>query len=230
MFTTSRPSASAALAHCLRQNRLLVNAMKPAVALSLLLVLLAGEAVAATAIGKVDRVQGEAQGTVDGTTSALSAQAPVFAGEAISTGVDARVGLTFNDGTTLTLGENASLTLDDFVFRPAGETRLRVSVIGAFRFVSGKLGAHATRDAEVSTPVATIGVRGTDFWGGPINGQFGVVVLEGTVTVTTRAGVTTLRTALQGTDIAGADAAPGEVKTWAKAKLDRAIATVTFRQ
>lgn len=78
--------------------------------------------------------------------------------------------------------------------------------------------------------MATIGVRGTDFWGGPINGTFGVVVLEGTITVTTRAGVTTLRTALQGTDIAGADAPPGQVKTWGKAKLDRAIATVTFRQ
>ena len=204
--------------------------MKPAVALSLFLMLFAAEAAAATAIGKVDRVQGKAQGTVDGATSTLAAQASVFAGEAIATGADARLALTFDDGTTLTLGENASLTLDDFVFRPAGETRLRVAVVGAFRFVSGKLGASATRDAEVSTPVATIGVRGTDFWGGPINGTFGVVVLEGTVTVTTRAGVTTLRTALQGTDIAGADAPPGEVKTWGKAKLDRAIATVTFRQ
>ena len=197
--------------------------------LLLYLSFVAGPASAATDIGKVDRVQCEARGTIDGATSALSVDATVFAGEAISTGADARLALTLADGTTLTLGERASLTLDDFIFRPAGETRFRASVVGAFRFVSGKLGPHAKRDAEVTTPVATIGVRGTDFWGGPINGEFGVVVLEGSVTVTTRGGTIVLRAAGQGTDIAGADTPPGQVKIWAKAKLDRAIATVTFR-
>src|SRR5260221_3692083 len=84
--------------------------------------LVAAPAAAATAIGKVDRVQGEALGTVDGATSSLSLDVTVFAGEVVATGADARVALILEDGTTLTVGENASLTLDDFVYRPAGET------------------------------------------------------------------------------------------------------------
>ena len=43
----------------------------------------------------------------------------------------------------------------------------------------------------MSTPVADIGVRGTEFWGGPINAKYGVLLLEGEVTVSNQAGSVT---------------------------------------
>lgn len=205
--------------------------MKPIfrLCLGLFLVFVSLPSVAATAIGKVDRLQGTCQGTVDGTTQNLTQDATVFANEVITTGPEARLALTFDDGTTLTVGEKARLSLDEFVFRPAGESQLHFAVVGALRFVSGKLANGATRDASVTTPVATIGVRGTDFWGGSIDGQFGVVLLEGAITVTTAGGTVTASDAGQGVDIPSAGAPPGQVENWTTAKIDRAIATVSFR-
>ena len=205
--------------------------MKPIVRLcvGLLLVFISLPAVAATAIGKVDRMQGTCQGTVDGTTQNLTRDSTVFANEVITTGPDARLALTFDDGTTLTVGEKARLSLDEFVFRPAGESQLHFAVVGALRFVSGKLADGATRNANVTTPVATIGVRGTDFWGGPLDGQFGVVLLEGAITMTTAGGSVNVSEAGQGVDITDGNVPPGEITSWTKEKIDRAIATVSFR-
>ena len=186
-------------------------------------------ATAATAIGKVDRVQGDCTGIVEGAAQTLVAAAAVFPDEPIATGADARLALSFDDGTTLTLGENASLVLDTFVYAPEGESVLHATVTGAFRYVSGKLGPGATRQASVTTPVAVVGVRGTDFWGGQIDAAFGVVVLEGSVTVTTPGGTTVLSAPGQGTSVTAEGAAPGPVIDWKQAKIDRALATVTFR-
>ncbi|MEX0852203.1 MAG: FecR family protein, partial [Bauldia sp.] len=142
---------------------------------------------AATAIGKVGRVQGAVEGTVEGATGALAPDDAVFLGEVIETGAEGRAEMALDDGTVLTIGENARLTLDTFVVGSAGANRLAVTVAGAFRFVSAALGA-SRRQASVTTPFAVIGVRGTDFWGGPIDGRFGVYLFEGAVAVANAAG------------------------------------------
>ncbi len=197
-------------------------------ALLLVLILAAFPATAyADPIGKVDRVQGDATGTSDGATAALGAGSPVSLNEILATGADARLALTLDDGTALTLGERARLAIDRFVYNPAGANALHATVDGAFRFISGKLAAGATKDASVTTPVATIGIRGTDFWGGPIDGQIGVVLLEGSVTVTTPAGTATLAASGQGVNINGTTMSA--VTTWPDDKRNRALATVSFR-
>ena len=195
----------------------------------LLLAAIAGSADATTVIGTVTRLQGAANGTTSGASVSLAAGADVFAGETISTDPAARLELTLSDRTVVTLGEKATLTLDDFVFRPTGQSKLHVAIDGAFRFVSGKLAAGATREASVTTSFATIGVRGTDFWSGPIDGRFGVVVLEGRVMVSHRGRTVVLRLPRSGVDLNSANAAPGAVTPWTAAKIGRAIATVTFR-
>ena len=80
----------------------------------------------------------------------------------------------------------------------------------------------------VSTPVADIGVRGTEFWGGPIEGRYGVLLLEGEVTVSNQAGSVTLSAAGQGTDIPSPLDAPGAVKPWGADKIARAVASVAL--
>jgi len=188
---------------------------------------LTAPALAADPIGKVDRVQGDATGTNSATPAPLSTGADIFLNEIVATGADARLALGFADGTELTLGENAKVTIDTFVYQPAGASQLHAAVAGAFRYISGKLAPGATRDASVTTPIATIGVRGTDFWGGPIDGQFGVVLLEGSVTVTTPSGTASLLEAGQGVNINGA--AMSGVTTWPDDKRNRALATVAFQ-
>lgn len=205
--------------------------MKPA--LGLLVCLSIGisvtPALAADPVGKVDRVHGESTGMVGDSTQPLAPDTPVFLNEAVSTGPDGRLALTFQDGTMLTLGEKAKVSIDEFVYQPAGANRLRMSVSGAFRYISGKLDPGGVRDAMVTTPYAVIGVRGTDFWGGPVDGQTGFVLFEGAIDVSV--GGTTVVIDNPGTGVAfdAGAAQPGMVYVWAEDKVQRAIATVTFR-
>lgn len=189
---------------------------------------IAAAAHAATPVGKVSRHQGDSVGVSEGTERTLATGAVVHLQEEISTGDAARLELTFDDGTVLTLGEQARLVIDEFVYNPAdGLERMAVSANGAFRFVSAAL-TRADSEISVATPVALLGVRGTDFWGGPIDGAFGVFLLEGSVTVTNAAGEALLDETGEGVNLDGPDVAPGEVTVWPQDKVDRAFATVTF--
>jgi hypothetical protein len=191
-----------------------------------------GHAAAQEAIGAVSRIQGEANGTRGGATRALGLNAPVFLNEIVSTGDGARLEVTFADDTRVTVGEKAKLTLDTFVFDPAaGNGAIKFGVTGALRFVSGKLTKLASSDVSVTTGVATLGIRGTEFWGGPIDDQaLGVFLVTGVVSVSNAAGEQILSRPGQGTNIATPGSAPGPVTFWPQDKVDRAVATVTFRQ
>ena len=192
----------------------------------------AGNQVAAQdAIGTVSRIQGEASGTHGGATRALTLNVPVMLKETVTTGTAARLEVTFKDNTRLTLGENAKLTLDRYVFNPAaGRGTIRFRVVGALRFLSGQVSKLVRSDVSVTTPIAAIVIRGTEFWGGPIDDQaLGVFLIEGAVSVSNAAGERILSQPGQGTNIATPGAAPGPVTFWPPDKVNRAIATVRFQ-
>jgi hypothetical protein len=189
------------------------------------------ECAAQDAIGTVSRIQGEASGTRNGATRALAPNSAVFLNETVATGETARLEVTFTDNTRLTLGEKAKLTLDNYVYDSAtGRGTIKFGLLGAFRFVSGQVSKLASAEVSVTTPVAIVGIRGTEFWGGPIDGQaLGVFLIEGSVSVSNGAGQQILNLPGQGTNIAAPGAAPGPVTFWPPDKVGRAIATVTFR-
>lgn len=201
--------------------------------LALIVVLLGGTidlAHAATEIGRVSRIQGPAQAVSEGRQRSLRLLAPVNQGDLVSTGDGARLEIVLDDGTVLTMGEKAELTLDEFVYRPGGAgNRFAVSVVGAFRFISGKLPDGPSRRARIQTPVATLGVRGTDVWGGPIDNRYGVLLLEGRVEVSNAAGRVVLQAPGEGTNVTGPSGAPGAVTHWPEAKVARALASISFR-
>ena len=82
------------------------------------------------------------------------------AGELVTTGAADRAHLLFLDGTALTVGPQARLTLDRFVYdndRRLGELGLTAS-LGVFRLVGGRI--SKTVPITVNTPSGTIGIRG----------------------------------------------------------------------
>ena len=196
------------------------------IAVTLLSGFAGGQAAAQEAIGAVSRIQGKASGTHDGSTKALDLKSSVLLNEVVSTGEAARLEVTFTDSTQVTLGEKAELRLDTFVFNPAaGSGTIKFGVVGAFRFLSGQASKLAGSDVSVTTPVAIIGIRGTEFWGGPIDNQaLGVFLIEGAVSVSNAAGGQILSEPGQGTNIATPGAGPGPVTFWPQDKVDRAIA------
>jgi hypothetical protein len=202
-----------------------------AVAAAILVLFAADRASAQQAIGKVSRIQGEAsatRGAAPGPARTLALNASVLLEDIILTGDAARLELTLSDNTRLTLGEKTRLTLERYVFDPAAAT-MKLEVVGVLRFVSGQLSKLAHADVGVTTPAASIGVRGTDFWAGPIDNQaLGVLLIEGAVSVTNPAGQQILNQPGQGTNIAAVGAAPGAVTFWPADKVNRALAAVAF--
>src|SRR5262249_18027929 len=152
--------------------------MQVAALVVLCLGLAAGSAYAADSVGSVTKMQGTAaHGTLAGSDAPLHAGAAIFADEKLTTGAKTRLEATFVDGTKVTIGEKASLTVDRFLYKPRSQGNVFVAAVtGPFRFISGKLDKTAASSARVETPFATIGIRGTDFWGGPIDGHNGVVL------------------------------------------------------
>jgi ferric-dicitrate binding protein FerR (iron transport regulator) len=147
----------------------------------------------------------------------------------LRTGASARLQVSFRDSTELTLGENATVVVDRFVYDPdagTGEVVLKTGV-AALRMATGKISELHNKKITVTTPFATIGVRGTDFWWGPIDGHFGVLLLsESKVDVRNDAGAVLLDKAGYGTDIdqlKGGNGAPSRPYKWGPDKVQRAL-------
>jgi len=181
-------------------------------------------------VGVVDKVEHQANIVTSGNAAAARAGMPVHLRDELRTGPSARLKLTFRDGTELTLGEKASVVIDRYIYDPkagVGETVLQATR-GAFRFATGRIKALKQSKIAVSTPVADIGVRGTEFWGGALDGRYGVLLLEGEVVVSNQAGSVVLSAKGQGTDIPSPFDSPGPVRAWSADKIARAVATVTL--
>lgn len=84
----------------------------------------------------------------------------VQADEIITTSANDRAHLVFLDGTSLTVGPNAELKIDKFVYDPNTKTgELAVSATkGVLRLVGGKI--SKTNPITITTPSSTIGIRG----------------------------------------------------------------------
>ena len=84
----------------------------------------------------------------------------VQANEIITTAADDRAHLVFLDGTTLTVGPSSQLTVDKFVYDPTTEKgELAVNATkGVFRVIGGRI--SKTSAITVTTPSATMGIRG----------------------------------------------------------------------
>ncbi len=119
----------------------------------------AAPVVAADNIGQAVGLTPAANGTVAGL---LAVGAPVYRDETIRTGPSGVVELKFLDDTNLALGSSSSVKLDQFVYAGNGTADKVVVALGrgAFRFATG---ASPKKAYLIQTPLAAIGVRGTNF-------------------------------------------------------------------
>ena len=119
---------------------------------------------ATLSIGEITTVKGEAKATrSDGNEVNLNQGDPVFQGDVIETIGNGSVGLVFLDKTTLSISEGGKMVLDELVYDPnTGNGSMAIDMVeGAFSFVSGEIAKTGPDAMSVSTPVATIGIRGT---------------------------------------------------------------------
>jgi|GEM_PF-1639491 len=183
-------------------------------------------------VGTILEVEGQAQITAPGGKPASAiVTMTVSPGDIITTGPASRVYLQLIDNTELTLGENGQLTVDDYNFdvNAPAENRATYSVLrGTFLYVSGLIAKRPDPQVTVNIPVGSIGIRGTKFWGGQMGAAYEIIVGDGEVEVTNKAGKVRLKKG-QGTSVKSAAAQPAQPKTWPKEKIDKAIGTVALK-
>jgi hypothetical protein len=89
----------------------------------------------------------------------------VFVKDALKTGPDGSLGMTFKDDTLLSIGPNSEVLIDEFLFSPA-ENKLSI-VTKLFRgtaaYLTGTIGKLSPESVRFETPVANVGIRGTKF-------------------------------------------------------------------
>jgi hypothetical protein len=187
----------------------------------------AAEAAEPDVIGNATQLKPEAGARFDGLPRDLAVGADLHRDEQVWTASGGRLDIKFVDGSSITLGENARVVLDEFVLPEGAGTGSQVvrSITGALRFVGGAVDkSGATR---IVTPIATMTVRGTEFFAGPIDGAYGVFVFDGQVDVATSAGSVTLKKG-EGTTLTQSRVAPTPPKTWGAAKIARAEKIVGY--
>ena len=119
----------------------------------------------ADSIGKVEKVVGSVTVVRNGVSVALNVGDAVYKSDLIETGTSSTCGIGFPDGSALNLVANTRMALSDYSFDPSSNSNnaLFSLVDGTFAFVAGKV-AHSG-DMKISTPVATMGIRGTTGYG-----------------------------------------------------------------
>src|SRR3954451_13369641 len=114
----------------------------------------------AARVGEAAIVKNEVVRVMGSAKSQINVGDGLLRDETVHTGLDSATRLVMIDSTNLSLGPNATVTLDRTVFNDEHtyrEIAIRLTT-GAFRFVTG----HSEKAAyKITTSLATIGVRGT---------------------------------------------------------------------
>lgn len=119
---------------------------------------------AANQIALVKVVDGQAFALRADERSALGVGTPIFVQDVVETEAGS-VGLTFKDGSRISIGPNSRVQFTEFEFSPA-EGRLAFIMDffrGTLLYVSGVIAKLSPDAVKVQTPVATVAVRGTRF-------------------------------------------------------------------
>src|SRR3954447_24471841 len=138
---------------------------------------------AQTRVGEAVVIQNEVV-RVAATTTPISVGDSMLRDETVRTGAGSAARFVMADSTNLSLGPSATLKLDRTVFNDEHSYRdvaIRMTT-GAFRFVTGRSEKGAYK---ITTPLATIGVRGTTLDILSQRGQTVVNLQEGQASVCT---------------------------------------------
>jgi hypothetical protein len=85
----------------------------------------------------------------------------VYQGDIIQTGPDGKLGVAFADGSSFSVSPNARMEINEFVYNPHGHSNSSLMNLtkGTFTFIAGSIAQSG--NMNVTTPVGTMGIRGT---------------------------------------------------------------------
>jgi len=179
-------------------------------------------ALAQQQVGTATAVNPESDSTPPGgSTVALTVGAKVVHKERIHTTPTGSVQLLFLDKSSLSIGPNTSILIDEFVYDPNTNSGHMVAKLteGAMRYVGGQLSHQGA--VTISTADATIGIRGGTAT--IIQGPNGTEVINhyGTITISNGTGTITITRPGFTVTITGWNIPPGQPARVTAAEISR---------
>jgi hypothetical protein len=112
-------------------------------------------------IGNVATLSGSASVIRNSVTMTLKLKDDIFFNDTVQTSANSKLGITFNDATTFNLSASSKMTIDNYIYEEGGSQN-----VGAFDIAKGTVAFVAaavakTGDMKITTPTATLGIRGT---------------------------------------------------------------------
>jgi hypothetical protein len=118
-------------------------------------------------IGQVIWVKGSVKATQGTVTRVLERRGALYAHDVITTDDTGSGEIAFTDSSVFTLRASTELKIDDYAYKkdqpPGTDKSVMTLVKGGFRTITGAIPKNNPDGYQMNTPVATIGVRGTDY-------------------------------------------------------------------
>lgn len=121
-------------------------------------------AYSAELFGTIDALSGNASvSDQSGKASSVSVGQKIYAGQTIETASDSEVHLVTEDGGVIALRPSTTFRMDEYKAEGGSADKIFMSLFrGAMRSITGWVGKHNNSAYRITTPNATIGIRGTD--------------------------------------------------------------------
>lgn len=112
-------------------------------------------------IGNVATVTGIATVIRDKNSYPLRVRDDIYLNDIVQTSSNSSLGVTFNDATTFNLSASARITIDNYVYEDGGKQNSGIFDIGKGTVAFVAAAVAKTGDMKITTPTATLGIRGT---------------------------------------------------------------------
>ena len=112
-------------------------------------------------IGNVATVTGSASVIRNDKTTPLKVKDDIYLNDVVQTAANSALGITFIDATTFNLKASTKITIDNYVYEDGGKSNAAIFDVakGTAAFVAAAVAK--TGDMKITTPTATLGIRGT---------------------------------------------------------------------
>lgn len=120
----------------------------------------------ANSAGQVIIVSGAVQATQDNQAArTLERGSYFYKGDTLVTGTNSSAQVRFTDGTVMALNPNSKIVVNEYSYQknPNTDKSVVTLVEGGFRALTGLISKENPANYKVQTPVAVIGVRGTNY-------------------------------------------------------------------
>lgn len=137
-----------------------------------------------TPVGRVVWVKGTIKAVMQNNEQRiLQKMSVIYLHDTLITDEQSQAQIVFTDGTLMSFYPSTKFIIDQYAYKPNAKKSIGKSIMsliaGGFRTITGLIAKKNPSDYQVNTPVATIGVRGTDYGVYIKNNQVFMVVYSG---------------------------------------------------